>query len=227
MFSEFDDHYTPKGLQDIVFQKNETRDLLELAISGEIGFPASGKNGLLLYGTHGSGKSALAKILPSLIEGARTGGEAVESIFEISQGGENGTKVIETIKTITNFQPVMGSYHYFVLDEVDNLLSASMSSLKVAMNSKNSIFILTTNNFPKVDRGVVDRCLRVEFNAASGVMWLPRVKQVLSAYGVQGKSDAALIAVINECKGSARDIMFATRMMVLEARKRAKAEICA
>jgi len=223
MFTDFDEHYTPKGLQDVVFHSDAARTMLEDLVSGDIGFPLSGKNGVILYGIQGTGKSALARILPSLIEQARGGMDANENFYNISQGGDNGAKTIETIKTIAKYQP-LGQFHYFVLDEVDNLLPASMASLKVAMNTnpKQTILIYTTNKIAAIDKGVMDRCLKVEFNAASSLAWLPRFKQVLAAYGITGKDDAKLLAIINHCNGSARDIMFAARCLILQERKRVK-----
>jgi len=48
--------------------------------------------------------------------------------------------------------------HYSILDEVDNLTDAAQASLKAIMDCRHGVFILTTNDINKVDKGVVNRC---------------------------------------------------------------------
>jgi DNA polymerase III gamma/tau subunit len=218
MFKDFDEKYEAKTLDDIVFQSDIGRETIEDCVSGICGFPASGVNGILLWGTNGTGKTALAKILPDLIEMARIGRESMDvSFYRISQGGENGANVIENIKKQAVLIP-FGKYRYFIMDEVDNLLPASMNSLKVAMNigAMHCVFILTTNCLPKIERGIVDRCIKVQFNAANETMWLPLFRKILSDYDVTGVTDENAMAVIKLCNGSARQILSAARNLVVK-----------
>jgi len=221
IFKDFDSKYEPKTLSDIVFHTAHARETVEGLADGSFGFPSSGKNGILLYGTYGTGKSALAKILPNIIEQNSGGEEAFVTYVEVAQGGDNGAAVIERIKAQTKLIVLGNTYHYFVLDEVDNLLKESMLSLKVAMNTgaKNSIFVMTTNNLSKVDGGVINRCKLVEFNAAESADWLPKVHGILADYGVTGIDDELLLEIIEPCEGSARDILEATRELIAEHKK--------
>lgn len=223
IFKDFDSKYEPKTLADIVFHSAQARETVENLADSGFGFPSSGKNGILLYGTYGTGKSALAKILPNIIEQNNDGEEALVTYVEVAQGGDNGAAVIERIKAQTKLVVLGNAYHYFVLDEVDNLLTQSMLSLKSAMNTgaKNSIFILTTNNLSKVDGGVINRCKLVEFNAAKSEDWLPTVNKILADYGISDIKDELLIDMIEPCEGSARDILDATRTLIAKRLKRA------
>ncbi len=218
MFNDFDEKYGPKTLNDIVFHSPTVRQAVEDIVSGLMGFPSCGVNGILLYGTNGTGKTALARILPNLIEAARGGDNPYVSFYKISQGGDNGASVIESIKSQAQLMPILGTYHYFVLDEVDNLRSESMSSLKVAMNTNTNqcIYVFTTNRIHLIENGVQDRCERIEFFQAPDSEWLPLFKRVLADYNVTTVTDSDALKIISYCNGSGRRILTAARKLVIQ-----------
>ena len=113
------------------------------------------------------------------------------------------------------------SYHYIVLDEVDLLTEAAMSSLKSIMNKPETIFIMTTNHLNKIDRGVINRSVLVDFNAAPDSDWLVQVRKMLAAFDITVDDDALLLDIIRPCNGAARDIMLATQKLVSELARKA------
>jgi DNA polymerase III delta prime subunit len=219
MFQDFDEKFKPKCLDDMVFYSDISRQCIEDCVSGLNGFPSSGINGILLYGVNGTGKSALAKLLPDLIEQAHGNEQANFPMFlNISQGGDNGAKIIDNIKSATTRNPYFNKYNYFVLDEVDNLRKETMDSLKVAMNSCSfqNIFILTTNKISAIDLGVVDRCIVTQFNAAPSLAWLPKFKKILAEYDVISVTDEDALKIIDLCNGSARRILLSARSLIVQ-----------
>ena len=159
----------------------------------------------MLYGVSGTGKSALAKLLPQAIEEARGGQNAYERYMRVVPGA-NGLKLVESIVKQAELVP-FAKYHYFVLDEVDCLSKDAMKILKSAMNMPQSIYILTTNHFDLIESGVRDRCYCIPFNAAPSANWLPFVRKVLADYGITGISDSALNSTIAQANGSARNVL--------------------
>ena len=160
-----------------------------------------------MHGVYGTGKTALAKLLPDAIEMNKIGYEAYVH-FEHVQQGNNGAQLTDKLKNIASLMP-FSTHHYFVLDEVDNLNKDAMASLKTVMNMPHTVFIMTTNNITKIEGGVKNRSYRVEMNAAPDEKWLPLFKRVMHDQNVLPPDDSVLLPVIEKCNGSARDVVTA------------------
>jgi replication-associated recombination protein RarA len=200
--------YEPKTIKDIIWGNAESRLRIEDIVSGAEALPYCGKSAILLYGAFGTGKTTLANLLPNAIEKGRSNEDlAVEADFIACQQGFNGPQVMSLIERVLSKTSFNASgLHYFVLDEVDNLTKLAQQSLKSALNTNRGIFILTTNNISELDKGLKDRCVLVEMNAAAVSDYLPLAKNLVSDMGVV-MSDDDLLPTISAAKGSLRNLI--------------------
>ena len=200
--------YVPTSLNDIIFGNPESKLRIYDIVTGAETLPASGKSGILLYGTWGTGKTTMATMLPDAIEKGRTDEELTMSADLIRcQQGFNGPQVIDFIAKILDKNSLNASgLHYIIIDEVDLLTKSAQESLKSAMNTSRCIFILTTNYIAYLDRGLLDHCVLVEMNAAAINDYLPLAKNLVSDMGVV-MSDDDLLPTISAAKGSLRNLI--------------------
>jgi DNA polymerase III delta prime subunit len=91
------------------------------------------------------------------------------------------------------------------LDEVDNLTKLAQQSLKSALNTSRGLFVLTTNNVSELDKGLLDRCVLVEMNAAEPTAYLETARAIVKVSNAT-LSDDELMPTIKAANGSFRNL---------------------
>jgi len=200
-------NHAPQTIDDIIFGNTESKLRIQDIVKGTEEIPYCGKSAILLYGAFGTGKTTLAKMLPNHIEFGKIKEELVwPEEFIGCQQGFNGPQVMSLIDSVLSKSSLNASgLHYFIIDEVDNLTKLAQQSLKSALNTTRGVFILTTNNVSQLDRGLLDRSILVEMNAANPSDYLSIAKSIIKEAGVT-LSDEELLPTIQAANGSFRNL---------------------
>jgi replication-associated recombination protein RarA len=198
----------PTTYTDLVYASPQIEKLVEAIVKGTLPFPANGKNGLILYGPNGTGKTTLAKLLPQDMHVHRPNNPTFFVSQHTVMSGSNGPALIQTLHNQASNFYAGYDHNCIILDEVDHLGHAAMLSLKAVMNVPMTLFIMTTNNLPAIERGVVSRSILIQMTPPPPVEFLPLARRVLISMGITKKvADAVLLPIITKCNGDVREVI--------------------
>jgi DNA polymerase III delta prime subunit len=144
----------------------------------------------------------------------------------LSLSTQNGVNLIQGIQSSTGFVAWNASgLHYVILDEVDLLTDAAMTSFKSLMNRKNVVFIMTTNHLDKIDAGIQNRSVLIDMNQPPPANWRPLLRRIYTDANLTPPSDATLDQVVQAGRGSARSIFNDVVMSANQARRAGQRQV--
>jgi DNA polymerase III delta prime subunit len=230
--------FIPRSLNDFPISDPVSRHLLETILAGEIPFPLAGKNGICLWGSYGTGKTTLAQLLPALME---SGGHlplsplAGSGIFGRSQHTHftdcrtaNANTIMQGLdaRTMNSGLYSQTGWHYEIFDEFDQLTPHAQGSMKATMSSpraqyRNVMYLFTTNDRTRIDKGVESRCHMIEMNMPSVQDLVRCGHSILRGLGHASDvvSAQTLAALAAHSRGDFRDFTAALAIAANRARK--------
>jgi replication-associated recombination protein RarA len=182
--------YTPKSLRDFDFATTQLKHHVMRYVQGGSTAP------LVLYGKNGTGKSTLAKLIPEAIEGTSV---QVNKVMASTLNSEQEVmdKFTRSVMFDKFFVPAGQSINYTVVEEV-NFEAKASSALRVALDEMagRNLFIFTTNEIAKIDKGLASRATLVEVPPVPPEIFITKAMAILKAEKIKLK-EADILDVLD------------------------------
>lgn len=183
--------YSPQSLDEFIFPNDEVRELVTAYASGDIERP------LILYGSSGSGKSLLQRLIPQAIERKDTQvNKVICSDLKLPRDihdlyGRN--KQFNNVFTVNDQR-----FNYFIIEEFYMKSIRLNDALKIELDRSlgTDLTILSTNRFELIDSGVLSRSETLEVQPCHPNIFLPHAKKIMQSEEID-ISDHELLVKLN------------------------------
>jgi DNA polymerase III delta prime subunit len=170
--------HSPKHLDAFIFPNDEARELILAYASGEIERP------LILYGSNGTGKSLLQRLLPNAIEGC---------IAQVDLVKYADLKTASDIHMLygknRNFDLMFkenDKFNYKIIEEFLFTNQRMNDALKIELEKTQGVTLtlISTNRFSKIDEGIISRAETLELHPCEPQVFFPHARHIFDCEGV-------------------------------------------
>ena len=171
----FELKYAPRQLSDVVHPSTAARAKVASIVSG------NGKRSALFYGTYGTGKSVLCRLLAEHVWGLTN--VPLVRVFDADAYDELGTDIAEAIKCEVSHQLTRTDVNItcpaIILDELDQCEHQPLiTALYNKWQKENWQWYAATNHIKKIDSALASRLSAVHYDFESTDAFAPRVHQI-------------------------------------------------
>ena len=145
--------YSPKSLNEFIFPNDEARELVTAYSSGEMERP------LILYGSSGTGKSLLQRLIPNAIENREVSVQKVKC-DDLQCAADVHDLYGRNKHFNRNFTVDGQRFNYIIIEEFLMTNKKIVDALKIELDDTlgTDLTIISTNRFEEIDSGIISRC---------------------------------------------------------------------
>ena len=166
--------YAPQTINDVIFVDPTAKIVVDMLVTGSTG------GHLVLHGPNGTGKTSLAKLLPTAIGGPDAWVDSKE--YEDILGMKRVDEYMARSCNLARFVPTK---YFFVWHELDNTkLRQDLFWTALDNAGDDAMVIVTTNHPAKLHPSLLNRCHRVGMPSIPPESMLARAQWILQQEGV-------------------------------------------
>lgn len=183
--------YSPQSLDEFIYPNDEIRELVTAYASGDIERP------LIFYGSSGSGKSLLQRLIPRAIERKET--QVNKVICSDLKLPRDIHRVYGRNKHFNNVFTVNGQrYNYFIIEEFYMKSIRLNDALKIELDASlgTDLTIFSTNRFELIESGILSRSETLEVQPCNPSIFFPHAKKIMQSEEID-ISDHDLLVKLN------------------------------
>ena len=208
--------YRPQKFSEVVGQKAVIKTLRNALSENKIA------HAYLFCGPRGTGKTTMARLFAKALnceEGighecdvcqncvaVKTGSHP--DVFEIDAASNSGVDSVRDLIDQVRYQPILGRYKVYIIDEVHNMSSSAFNALLKTLEEppENVVFILATTEPQKVLPTILSRVQRFDFTKVSDEDIISKMSEILEKENVTYE-EGSLELIARLADGGVRDAL--------------------